>query len=331
MENCQGEVKFNHQVCSKHPIPSSEDYNIVGSHSHTASDDPDVLHIPAAWLRRFAVPVEILEIKPSSGSTRNASNIRSAFQADVPIIVCNPLTTPLSQILSDPSLPLNHANAILAVVTTPNSPQGTWKHIAKSLPATLTTVFVDPSLAIGAISTLNLDTGSTLAVQRYQDDYTGSRMSDLTDIIAQKLSLASNGDIDSLHEFTTREQVEASLAACLQVLQTADMEVARVVSDVHKLRDAAAEIEAKIGPEVLGAENSGAVIEATAMAKKEVETVMNSLTWWRAVTRVDDVGETLRAAVSKAWCRDLEDKVRIWTIPRQALLTDQSHCTAYLS
>ncbi|KAI0690525.1 hypothetical protein BC835DRAFT_175068 [Cytidiella melzeri] len=271
------------------------------SYAHSPPEDPSTLHIPATWLQQFAVPVEVQELRP-----RATAGMVDLFAADIPIIVCNPLTTPMNDILSDPAIPLGHANAILAFVTSPNVPLGTWKQIRKQLPQSLTTVLVDPARAISAIRTLSLDAGSSLAVQRYQDDYTGSRVSDLSRIIAEKLSIASRPHAVGLNEVTAREQIQASLDACRRVLQNAEKELGEATLDISKLRDELAELEVRVGPEVLGAENSKVVTEAVVSAKKEVMAIMDSLTWWRAVTRVDDVGEIVRTAVDKAWCKELE-------------------------
>ena len=119
------------------------------------------------------------------------------------------------------------------------------------------------------------------------------------------------GDVVSLHEVSVREQVKASLEACEAVLGKAEEEVGGVVEGLLGLRDEVAEVGVRAGVDVLGGGgSSGVVREAVEKARKEVEGVMSGLTWWRAVSRVDEVGEVVRGAVDRAWCRELEDKVR---------------------
>ncbi|KAI0339810.1 hypothetical protein BDW22DRAFT_1486518 [Trametopsis cervina] len=291
-----------HAVQNRWKGLEQESHLIIG-YAHPLSEKTNAVQIQATWLQQFAIPVELHEMR-TAASRPPANNL---FSADVPIIVYNPVTTPLSQLLEDPSLPLAHVNAILAVVTSPNAPPGTWKNLSRVLPKTLTTIFVDPSRAIGAIRALSLDAGSSLAVQRYQDDYTGSRVADLTRILADKLSAASGGDSTGLAEVTTREQVQASLVACGRVLKNADVEIGEVVAAVLSLRDKIAELEARAGPEILGADGGKVVADAVARAKAEVKIVLDNMTWWRSVWRVDDVEEIVRTAVDKAWCRELED------------------------
>lgn len=279
------------------------------SNEPVAAEGSTVIHVASSWLQQFAVPVEIQELQ-SSQPQRTSTPTHVLFSADIPIVVCNPVTTPISKLIADPSLPLSHANAVLVIVTTPQIPLGTWKHLTQSLPKTLTTVLVDPARAISAVQTLDLDASSPIAVQRYQDDFTGSRIAELTAVLVEKVSAASQSDIVRLSEVTAREQVRSSLDACCQILKKADADVSRVVSGALSLRDEVAELEARIGPEVLGAANGGGVAAAMAEAKKRVKIVVDKLTWWRCIWRVDDVGDALRIAVDKAWCRGLEDQVR---------------------
>lgn len=272
-------------------------------------EDLAAVQVSSSWLQQFAVPVELQELRRPAQAENAPSSVQSLFSADIPIIVCNPVTTPLSKLTSDPSLPLTHANAVLVVVTTPSFPPGTWNHAAQLLPKTLSVVFVDPARALSAVRTLSLDASSSVAVQRYQDEFTGSRIADLTSTVAEKLAAASQGNLLRLSEATALEQIRSSLEACHQVLKKADAEVGRVVSRILSLRDEVAELEARIGPDVLGGENGGAVAAAMADAKKKVAVVVDNLTWWRCIWRVDDVGDILRGAVDGAWCRGLEEQV----------------------
>ena len=70
-------------------------------------------------------------------------------------------------------------------------------------------------------------------------------------------------------------------------------------------------------------------------AKKEVKIVFDQLTLWTAISRVDELGEVVRTAVRRAWCRDLEDQVRVLTcLYRHSLsdsVSDSSFTTAAVS
>ncbi|KAI0766512.1 hypothetical protein BC629DRAFT_1583679 [Irpex lacteus] len=297
-------------------------------------EEPGTVTVQAASLKQFSVPVEFEELRPSptpsslhpprNTTATTATAITKLFAADIPLIVLNPLTTPsppLPLLLSLPSsllsplhLPLTHTNAILAITTTPNS-------LAKS------TVFVDPVRAIGAVRALAMEPGSAVGVQRYQDDWTGSRVGELVELVRGKLACAAGvaateskekgkGDIGTLREGSVREQVKGALAACSEVLSKAEREVGSVTEGLLELRDEVAELSVRVGPEVLGStggakgEEEGEVVkEAVGKARREMEGVLGALSWWRAVWRVDEVGEIVRAGVDRAWCRELEDKL----------------------
>ena len=59
-----------------------------------------------------------------------------------------------------------------------------------------------------------------------------------------------------------------------------------------------------------GDEGRNEVQHAVEQSKKDIKAVLNRLTWWKLLWKVDDVGDTVTDAVNRAWCRDLEYKVR---------------------
>jgi hypothetical protein len=182
--------------------------------------------------------------------------------------------------------------------------------VAEQFPPTLSVVFTQPLRALNAIRTLSDQPGSSLAVQRYQDDYTASGLSKLTSLVAEKLSPASFG-ASVLFAFTAYEQIKAALRVCEDTLKASNREVDTAIVANIGLRDAVADLEMRIEAEVLGRDSTSEVRRAVSAAKQDVQTVMNRLTWWRCIWRVDDIGGTVKAAVDRAWCRELENKVRL--------------------
>ncbi|PSR76504.1 hypothetical protein PHLCEN_2v8407 [Hermanssonia centrifuga] len=286
-----------------------EDASLSISYGFTQLEDASRLRIPCAWLRQYDVPVEIQELSiPSSTGSRPHSSSLSLFSADVPIIVCNPITYPLSALLSDPTLPLNHGNAILVLTSSPTSSEEFSEYTSKQFPPSLTVLFADPTRAVRATQTISSNPGSAAAVQQYQDGFTGSRLSDLTLAITKKLAVPS-GNVMDIHTFTARELTKCALIAANLALKEARREVDEVTVKTIELQDAVAELDARLRPEILGAEAASEVRSAMDIAKRQVQPVMSRLTWWRLVWRVDDVGETVGAAVDQAWCRQLENKL----------------------
>lgn len=282
------------------------------SHSYgfAPSEHPASVRVPSTWLQQFPVPIEVCElpIVPLRNVSSSAS-YRTLFSSDVPIIVCNPVSTPLASLRSELSLILNHANAILVVVCSAESSAPYAEYLSKQFPQPLSVVFVDPSRALSAIRTLSAEPGSSIAVQRYQDNYAASGISKFTSLLQDKLSVTSAGGISALYAASAREQIRASLCACYNTLKSAERDVDAATVSSITLRDSVVELEARVGAEVLGGDSVSEVKKALARAKVEVKAVMDRLTWWRCVWRIDDIGDTVKTAVDKAWCRELEDRV----------------------
>jgi hypothetical protein len=78
-------------------------------------------------------------------------------------------------------------------------------------------------------------------------------------------------------------------------------------SDISNLTQRTA-IERESARRQLG--NDDLVTDAIVKAEKDMRRVMDSLTWWRAVWRVDELGAIVTYAVENAWCKDLERHVR---------------------
>ena len=148
---------------------------------------------------------------------------------------------------------------------------------------------------------------SSSAIQQYQDNFTGSHVSDLTAAIAEKLSAAAALD-PYVRTVTASELTRISLTACRDALDRASRAVDKVALDSIDVKDQVAELEARAEVEVLGSD-AGEVKVSVDKAKKEIKVALDRLNWWRFIWRVDDIADTMQVAVDKAWCRDLEDKV----------------------
>lgn len=286
------------------------DVERVITYGYAQADSPASLRTPSPWLQQFPAPLELHELPNVTADRTKAAVVHKALlSSDVPVIVCNPVTTPLAKLRSELPLVLHHGSAILVLVCSPDSANTFEDAVMKSLPKTLSVVFVDPPRALNAIQTLSAEPSSSVAVQRYQDNYAASGVSQFTAALARKLSVVSSGGICALYALSAKEQIKASLSACHETLKAAEREADAAVVSTMDLRDYVAELEAIIEAEVLGVSSVNEVQRALAYAKTEVQAVMERLTWWRCVWRVDDIGDTVRAAVDKAWCRDLEDRL----------------------
>ncbi|KAL4251475.1 hypothetical protein ABKN59_005735 [Abortiporus biennis] len=266
------------------------------------------LSLRSSWLQQFDIPVEIKEV--TSLSPTSTSELHSA---DIPIIVCNPVTTPLTELFNDPSIPFYRSNAILIITSPPGSIEPEEILKTAKLPKTLTVILMDSPRAISALQAL-----------------AGSNIPAVTEAIKDKLS--GTPDLTSLRLQTTLELIEGSLNTCRVALRSAFREVDSVYVNVGRLKDEVAGLKAKVGQEVLGVAldknndvkttgRNNVVKEALDKASVEIKSTMDGLTWWRIVWKVDDIGDTISSAVRRAWCTELEDKL-IFNAGRLATLQE---------
>lgn len=80
---------------------------------------------------------------------------------------------------------------------------------------------------------------------------------------------------------------------------------------ISELECRAEEAKAKAAREVFGVAGEKAgeedeIRKAVRIAKRDIGAVMDDLTWWKLLWRVDDVRVIVDSAVNGAWCKDLE-------------------------
>ncbi|PCH43381.1 hypothetical protein WOLCODRAFT_103422 [Wolfiporia cocos MD-104 SS10] len=278
------------------------------------------LRLRSSWLQQFGVPIQVLEcrcrsVQPSSAIRVPKDAAKELLTADIPIVVCNPATTSLTALLS-PEGPikavLNHPNSILVLTSASGSSQVAEQVFALT-GGRINLHFIDPNRALDALRTLSSASSSPAAVQRYQDDYAGSRLSQLTGAVSSVITsgeqnVSPRTTIESLHLETAHASVTSALITCRSVLKEAQREVDQVVSDIGSLRSQVQEVQAKVDKEVFGTDNR-AIRDAVSVSKKDLKTAMDALPWWRLFWKVDDVGESVLAAVDQVFCRDLENRL----------------------
>ncbi|KAI8993898.1 hypothetical protein BD414DRAFT_436199 [Trametes punicea] len=308
--------------------------SITLQYGTSTSSSADVVRVQSAWLQHFGMPLEVSEHRPSS----SPETAKALYAADVPVILCNPATTPLPSILpvsTEPPLPVSRQYTILAVsVSSPtqSTAAGQASHV-KSLAARddLRVVFVDPARALRGLEQLGYGPASPLSVQRYQDDITGSNIASVTHAIKEILSGAVGGGVNEsessraimVHTQTGQALIRDALMTCRTVLRRVELEANAVLTGTSTLRGQMEEAKARVHLEVFGSpENNGdEIAKAVGQARKSVQVTMDSLQWYQLFWRVDDIREVMTAAVDRAWCRDLERKL-VFHAGRLAALQD---------
>lgn len=261
-------------------------------YSESTASEPSLLYAPFPFLREFGTPLAVQECHSRDDALM--------VNADVPVILCDPLTTHPKSIQNDPILRTN-PNAIVVFTssfsstTPPQTPNGP------------TLLFADPRRANSALQTLHANPTSPVAVQRYQDEYISSQISDIFAAIRAALNPSTGTPI---HIHLALSHVQAALNACALSVQKAKDDLAALSTSISVVAGQVQESRARMANEVFSTSFQDDVVKvALEKAEAEVKASMDRLTAWRTIWRVDDISSIISGAVDGAWCKDLESHV----------------------
>ncbi|KAG5734466.1 hypothetical protein E4T56_gene20065 [Termitomyces sp. T112] len=308
------------------------------SRSLPANKDSE-FHVSSSFFQQFPFPLQIVELSPSiiQRSRNSVSSVvvtpetyDALLEADVSVILCNPLTTPISVLLRDPCL-FRNPNTILVVTSTPpkSNLEDLRTNLSEILPEKtarrLKIYFVDPFRAVAANEVLKSDFQSPIAIQRYQDDYNGSQVSSVLDAFKEIISPKAEFSESSLRYQTALARIRAALTTYQAALHRVRHETDSVAVDVCALKARLEEAKVKAQGEVLSRFSDGegdAVTAALDLAAKEIRVVMDRLTWWKMIWRVDEISLLITQAVLQPGCRTLEQQLVLQT-GRLSVLQDE--------
>ena len=287
-------------------------------------ETPSSLQLPSSYLTRFDVPIQIIELRmPQSNRLTSLSHIlenSTIYQADVPIIVCNPIATPLSTILASP-LPHNAILVLTSNISQANLDEIIQQKLAASPPhrrlpfRNFKTIAVDPKRAVEAVHALQSDSQSVFAIQRFQTDFLSSAIVSVTHALHDKLeSNSSTSPLLALRAKTALYHIQDALCAALTSIREMRHDLDQASVEASNLRARFEESQARIQGDVFGSPlgdktDVDQVAEAIRLAEAEMRPVMDRLTWWRMAWRVDEISSIVGRAVTRSWCQALEKKV----------------------
>ncbi|KJA27888.1 hypothetical protein HYPSUDRAFT_130531 [Hypholoma sublateritium FD-334 SS-4] len=297
------------------------------------------VRISSGYLNQFPIPVEITEFRTPAFAEGDSSSVLSkilgtpsTWMADVAIIVCNPLTTSLPSIL-DAHLPAN-AIIVLSANIAPADLNATVHSQAPRLSRNQISgtnlpdiISVDPRRALDAIRTLQAEPGSLPAIQRYQAGYIGSRLADVTQALRSRL--APNPALPTVRTNLALNHISDALRYSVHIIQQLRSETDKAFIDASHLTERIREVETRVANDVFGRRDPGTekiilneVEQATKQAEKDMKIVMDRLTWWRMVWRIDEISGIICSALRQSWCYDLEKRLVMQTGQLAALQTD---------
>lgn len=269
------------------------------------------------------LPVRLIELRPTRELSQD--DLRLLYTAHIPIILLNPLTTPLMTLSSYSSsnpkaaiLPYPLPPHALLLITSP-SPIST----SSSIPPTgfelgvspNRVFFVDPNRALSSSLALRTNAQDVLHVQRYSDDALASGLSMLKRELQSVPTSVQKGDalvsaaVGLLR--SSLDGVEAELREAAALVRTIRNETSHESADAHRA------VFGSVAPERVSlddrtpgstptkAETTGQsnnkVRAAMARADDIVLPALENMTWWRVLWVPDEVGWRMRQAVRDAW------------------------------
>jgi hypothetical protein len=148
-----------------------------------------------------------------------------------------------------------------------------------------------------------------VSVQRYQDDFLGSNLPQLSATISRLLSprptTLPSQPIPALRLEAALATVRGALAASHVFVSGAQSEIDGAWRTVDSLRDHVAEVRAKAEKEVFGETEADKVQEAFAGAEKHVRRTVDNIRWWQLLYKADDVTYLVWTAIRGGWCQGL--------------------------
>lgn len=195
-------------------------------------------------------------------------------------------------------------------------------------------LFVDPRQALGAVTALQANPTLPSIVDRYQRDTLGSRISTVTVAIDEILGRnnSSATPLLDLRQETVLSQVRGSLSAGFRSVEATGKDVDDMASAIDDLLSRVQRIRENAMHDIFCKPGENSKVEqALSLGMKEMNALLGSLSFWKMVWRVDEIGTLISAAIQGQWCKGLENQARntltesriLSSLPKPAYSTDR--------
>lgn len=235
------------------------------------------------------------------------------------LLLFDPIVTPFSDLAPRAKHLLNKPNTIL-VLTSGSISDLHCQSVSKTLsslgcqPGHI--LFVNPRQALDAVDTLQANPTLPSAIDRYQRDSLDSRISTITTAINEILSAESPSRTSLMHlrRKSVLWQVQGSLSASFRSVEATKKDVELVAGRISDLSSEVQRIRDNARHDILGESGETNQTEgALSLGMKKMNALLGSLTFWKMIWRVDEIGSLVSAAVQAQWCKGLENQVRsVW-------------------
>ncbi|KAF9567966.1 hypothetical protein CPC08DRAFT_483149 [Agrocybe pediades] len=324
-------------------------HQIYFRHKSTSNIPPSAFASSSRYLTQFPVPLEICELRQDTSSTRPLLSLRrileysAVAEADITIILFNPLTTPLKTILETP-VPTNGLVLLSSSTVRGNDLSNIIHHEQMSSPksrlhlVTPSLLSVSPGKAVDAVRVIQSSPNSLSAIQRYQDGFVDSGVSQVTTALKEKLQAASQSVGPAIRRRNALFRLKDVINYSTAHIEDVRAELDKAFVDTSVLKERIEEMRAQVETSVLGNLPGDAssehkhydVEEAIKQAERDMRPVVDNLTWWKVIWRVDEISGIVASAVTRIWCRDLERKLILQTGRLAAMQNDVDKSALHL-
>jgi hypothetical protein len=292
-------------------------------------------------LTSLPFPVRLIEVRQSPELSQD--HLRLLYTAHVPIVLLNPLTTPLRALspyatsdTKSTALPYPLPPHALLLITSP-SPIST----SSSVPPPIfelgvspgRVLLIDPSRALSSIHALRTDPSDALHVQRFADDAIGSGLSALKRQLQSVPTAIQKGDALVRAAVAVLQNglrsAEAELHSAADLARSLRSETERARDDAHRAVFGPSSYEpvrlTSTPKAATAPHDNNKVRTAMAHADRTVQPVLDTLTWHRVLWTPDDAGWRIRQAIRDAWISNITSGLlpALATLPStQARLAD---------
>lgn len=174
-------------------------------------------------------------------------------------------------------------------------------------------LFVDPRQALGAVTALQANPTSPPTIDRYQRDALGSRISTIAVAINETLRPKNLTETSMLHlrQETALSQVHGPLSASFWSIEAAEKDIDRTAGKIDVVLTGVQRVRENARYDIFGKPGEENKVEnALSLSTKDMNTLLGSLSFWKMVWRVDEIGALVSTAVQGQWCKGLESQVR---------------------
>ncbi|TFY66690.1 hypothetical protein EVG20_g4398 [Dentipellis fragilis] len=287
---------------------------------YETKEDPSnpSLLLQSSFLTSLPLPLRVTELSLS----RSTDDLRTLSIADIPIVVVNPVSTSLRDLLEAKSsllpFPLPpHTLVVLSTASPTSISSSAFPNSITAGPNTPHILPLDPSRALTALDAFRASPSSPLHIQRYQDDMIASNLPALRTVLSAPVDFRAH-------------KAKALLQAYTSVLNTsledAKSEVANARATIHSLLGEAVGAREAALDDVFGVipSESEAVVHASLNLRDPVRDVNedkvrvgfqrvgavlkpyihgSGLSWWSVLWRADEVGWGTTLFVRRSYSR----------------------------